>query len=178
MAIELISNAFKNESDPEFVLDLAFELFKGPNGRESKAEYLPIILPWLNNPGTGVVMAYENNVPVGFGLYRTIPDLERLLYEDSTAFYSDFKYEENAKAIEMLAVKKDYRKKGIGVELVNRILEDIKKTDSKQTYATCWKGVNGESYHLLKKFNFKDLVLVPRFYADGTSGIIVGKNLS
>ena len=175
MVTEIISGRARNSEDLDFILDLAFELFKEPNGCKTKSEYRKIISPWLNDLSLGMVIAYADDVLVGFCLHRLIPDNEFSFYI-SAARSRRVSYYNNSRVIEMVVIVPHYRRMGIGRSLVAKVMEDSAPATS-QIYATCWKGKDGDSYPLFMSLNFQELTTVHSCYYDNSSGIVVVKKL-
>lgn len=174
MAIELLEG-IKDESDLELIIDMEFSFFKNPSGHKSVADARKLIRHLLGYPDNSLVVAYDINDPVGFSIYGP-PFLEDELFRGA-ALQSNIRYDDNCNSVSVIAVLPEYRKKGVGTDLLQKVIEGSKENGTSQLYATCWKGKLGESYYLFKKLGFKELGTIGGVYCDGTSGIVVVKEI-
>ena len=180
MNLEIVSNRVRKPADLDFLLELAFNNFKKPNGCKTKEEYRRLMQPWMENPAQGIVMAYNDQSPVGFALHCEPSHHEAEMYSDivTKKVIPPFNYEySRARTIEMIVVEEGHRGRGIGKVIATRVIEDCERIGTKQLFAVCWKGMEGPSYHLFMKLGFMDLCLCPKYYQDGASGVVVLKQL-
>lgn len=176
MAIELLEG-IKDESDLELIIDMEFSFFKNPSGYKSVADARKLIKHLLNYPDNSLAVAYDINDPVGFSIYGPpFSYFEDELFR-TAALKGNIKYDDDSNSVNVIAVLPEYRKKGIGALLLQKIIDDSRRKDISQLYATCWKGKLGESYYLFKKLGFKELGTREGLYCDGASGIVVVKEL-
>lgn len=176
MAIELLEG-IKDESDLELIIYLEFSCFKKPSGHKSVGDARGLIKSFLWHQDYSLVVAYDAKDPVGFSIYGPHTSLSEEDIFRSAALQNDMGYEEDSSSVNVIAVLPEYRKKGIGALLLQKIIDDSRRKDTPQLYATCWKGKLGESYYLFKKLGFKELVTEEGLYCDGASGIVVVKEL-
>lgn len=176
MAIELLEG-IKDESDLELIIDMEFSFFKNPSDHKSVADARKLIRHLLGYPDNSLVVAYDINDPVGFSIYGPpFSYSEDELFRDA-ALQSNIRYDDYCNSVSVIAVLPEYRKKGVGTALLQKVIVGSKENGASQLYATCWKGKLGESYYLFKKLGFKELVTEEGLYCDGASGIVVVKEL-
>ena len=178
MAIELVVNRVKNQTDLDWVVETCFKHFKEPNQVSTSAEYREMIQPWLDDPTLGMIIAYDEEGPVGLALYRSCELQENDILRDAVGRFPDLKYEETSKSLEAIIVDENHRRQGIGGAMVNTMVEECKKQNVTQIYALCWKGPSGDSYPLLTKMGFRCLATLEKLYLDNSTGSVVMKDLT
>ncbi|MFC1697247.1 GNAT family N-acetyltransferase [Nanoarchaeota archaeon] len=175
--LELKSKYFKSGSDIDYIIEQGFQAFKDPHGFDSLEKYKDFLESFAQNLLVGMVMAYDDEVPVGFALFSPIPKHEHERYLTASLMYPDIDLKIKSMVIEMIVVEEKHRRKGYGEDLVNQVIKELKKENVGHIYATCWNGNNKESYNLFQKCGFRKLMDVPGMYADKSGGIVVFKEL-
>ncbi len=174
--IEIVSNRVKTPGDLEQIVELDFKTFSVPSGLPTIEIARKALSPWLDNPGTGLVTAYVDDHVVGYCLHCIIPFSEIKDYEQA-ASAKGLKIDKRGRVIDSIAVQKRYRGNGIGTSMVKRAISDSKPQGTRQIYALCWKGAQGDSYPIFMKQGFKELTTVQGKFGDGALAVYVVKQL-
>lgn len=172
MTIQLSNNTRKS-SDLDRIANLAFECFKNTCRYKNPNDVKWLIGELQHDLNHKLIVAYDSETFVGFSAYGLINCFEEPSYKQS-AIKQGIEYKPNRITISMLAVIPEQRKKGIGKQLIEKVMENSKKSGVQQIYVTCWMGGKKESYHLFKSLGYKDLEATMS-YPDGSQGAIMVK---
>ncbi len=105
----------------------------------------------LNNPASHYIVAKINNVIVGFaGIWKSVDDVH----------------------ITNIVVKKDFRKKGIGSLLLQKLIELTKNLNYKELTLEV-NALNEPAKQLYLKFGFKNLGIRKKYYNNTDDAIIM-----
>ena len=83
--------------------------------------------------------------------------------EDTDYYFSD------------ITVDSDYRRQGIGAELIRRRIALAREDHASAIYAHCWQGGNVSRLH--RRFGFHPLYTFGPAYPDGNAVKVIGKQL-
>jgi ribosomal-protein-alanine N-acetyltransferase len=139
----MIIREFKRP-DIKRVLEIEMESFKDP--------YPASILIDIYNLGAGFLVAQQDNIVVGYIIFW-------IRYEDEGHIIS-------------IAVDKNYRRKGIGAELVNYAIDIFKKCNVREIKLEVRIG-NGEAREFYTKMDFKEKKIFEKYYEDGEDAVIM-----
>ncbi len=81
---------------------------------------------------------------------------------------------DNKARIVMLAVEKDYRKQGIGSQLIKQLLKCPKIQHCAETYLEV-KPNNHQAIQIYEKFGFTKKELIKNMYHDGSDALLMSK---
>jgi len=143
----MIIREFKRP-DIKRVLEIEMESFKDP--------YPASILIDIYNLGAGFLVAQQDNIVVGYIIFW-------IRYEDEGHIIS-------------IAVDKNYRRKGIGAELVNYAIEIFKKCNVREIKLEVRIG-NGEARKFYTKMSFKEKKIFEKYYEDGEDAVIMKRTM-
>jgi ribosomal-protein-alanine N-acetyltransferase len=132
--------------DIKRVLEIEMESFKDP--------YPASILIDIYNLGAGFLVAQQDNIVVGYIIFW-------IRYEDEGHIIS-------------LAVDKNYRRKGIGAELVIYAIDIFKKCNVSEIKLEVRIGNNGAK-EFYTKMGFKEKEIFKNYYEDGEDAAIMKK---
>ena len=154
----IIRNASINDVDE--ILEIESESFIDPWKKENlESEF-------QTNPFARILVAELNNKVIGFIIY-----------------YITF----NSSKIAQSAVKKEYRKQGVGEALMNeminliisnnKLLKDEKEIEENfiETMTLEVRESNTKAINLYKKLGFKELRKKPGYYKDGETALYLGR---
>ncbi len=154
----IIRNASINDIDE--ILEIESESFIDPWKKENlESEF-------QTNPFARILVASLNNKVIGFIIY-----------------YITF----NSSTIAQIAVKKEYRKQGVGEALMNeminviissnKLLKDEKEIEENfiETMTLEVRESNTKAINLYKKLGFKELRKKPGYYKDGETALYLGR---
>lgn len=82
--------------------------------------------------------------------------------------------QDNKARIVMLAVEKDYRKQGIGSQLIKQLLKCPKIQHCAETYLEV-KPDNHQAIQIYEKFGFTKKELIKNMYHDGSDAVLMSK---
>jgi len=132
--------------DVKRILEIEMESFKDP--------YPASILIDIYNLGAGFLVAQQDNIVVGYIIFW-------IRYEDEGHIIS-------------LAVDKSYRRKGIGVELVNYAIDIFKKCNIREIKLEVRIGNHG-AREFYTKLGFNEKEVFKKYYEDGEDAVIMKK---
>ena len=130
--------------DVKRILEIEMESFKDP--------YPASILIDIYNLGAGFLVAQQDNIVVGYIIFW-------IRYEDEGHIIS-------------IAVDKDYRRNGIGAELVNYAIDIFKKCNIKEIKLEVRVGNRG-AMEFYTKLGFKEKEIFDNYYEDGEDAVIM-----
>jgi ribosomal-protein-alanine N-acetyltransferase len=139
----MIIREFKRP-DIKRVLEIEMESFKDP--------YPASILIDIYNLGAGFLVAQQDNIVVGYIIFW-------IRYEDEGHIIS-------------LAVDKNYRRKGIGAELVNYAVDIFKKCNVREIKLEVRIGNRG-ARKFYKEMGFEEKEIFENYYEDGEDAVIM-----
>lgn len=143
----MIIREFKRP-DVKRVLEIELESFDDP--------YPASILIDIYNLGAGFLVAQQDNIVVGYIIFW-------IRYEDEGHIIS-------------LAVDKNYRRKGIGAELVNYAITIFKKCNVREIKLEVRIGNRG-ARKFYKKMDFNEKEVFENYYEDGEDAIIMKRTM-
>lgn len=173
MAIKIYDKT-KNIEDLELLVDLTFESFKSPAGYSKSRDASRELYVVTNDFKHKMLVAYDSECFAGFCTYGPV-GLEEPLYSMSMDV-KGLKYEPKSSTISMIAVTNKKRCKGVGKELVKKVMKESKKLGLKHVYVTCFSGEEGDSYKLFKSLGYEEIP-IQHVYPDGSMGVKMYKEL-
>ncbi len=141
----MIIREFKRP-DVKRVLEIEMNSFKDP--------YPASILIDIYNLGAGFLVAQQDNIVVGYIIFW-------IRYEDEGHIIS-------------LAVDKDYRRMGIGAELVEYAIDIFRKCNIREIKLEVRIGNKG-AREFYTKLGFKEKEVFKNYYEDGEDAVIMKK---
>ena len=141
----MIIRAFKRP-DVKRVLEIEMESFDDP--------YPASILIDIYNLGAGFLVAQQDNIVVGYIIFW-------IRYEDEGHIIS-------------IAVDKNYRRKGIGAELVKYAADTFRKCNVKEIKLEVRIGNTG-ARKFYTELGFKEKEIFESYYEDGEDAVIMKK---
>jgi ribosomal-protein-alanine N-acetyltransferase len=143
----MIIREFKRP-DIKRVLEIETEAFNDP--------YPPSILIDIYNLGAGFLVAQQDNIVVGYIIFW-------IRYEDEGHIIS-------------LAVDKKYRKKGVGIELVEYAINIFTKCNVREIKLEVRIGNKG-AREFYEKMGFEEKEILKNYYEDGENAVIMRKEV-
>ena len=125
----------------------------------------------FSNPYTKEQLAYElNDSPVS-GMYVAIVDHE-------VVGFIDFMITFNSSAIVQIAVKEEFKRKGIGNLLLGQMVKDCESKEDKVEYITLEvRKSNAPAIAFYKKHRFQEITIKKAYYEDGEDAIYMVRSL-
>ncbi|MBM3200237.1 GNAT family N-acetyltransferase [Candidatus Woesearchaeota archaeon] len=164
-----------NLQDLNTLIGLIFDSFKSPgcySELRDATRDLCIVKEELKHD---LLIAYDDNSFVGFCTYGDV-SIEKGIYKNAMKS-KGLKYEKKSFTISMIAVMPEQRAKGVGKELVKRVIEEHKKIGHKHSYVTCFGGKCGNSYKMFKSSGYTELTTMCYHYQDGSEGVVMYKEI-
>lgn len=143
----MIIRTFKRP-DVKRILEIEMESFKDP--------YPASIIIDIYNLGAGFLVAQQDNIVVGYIIFW-------IRYEDEGHIIS-------------IAVDKNYRRKGVGEELVNYAVDIFKKCNVKEIKLEVRVG-NAGARKFYTELGFKEKKIFEGYYEDGENAVIMKKDM-
>ncbi len=141
----MIIREFKRP-DVKRILEIEMESFKDP--------YPASIIIDIYNLGAGFLVAQQDNMIVGYIIFW-------IRYEDEGHIIS-------------IAVDKNYRRKGVGAELVKYAVDIFKKCNVREIKLEVRVG-NGGARKFYTNLDFKESKICEGYYEDGEDAVIMKK---
>lgn len=165
-------------ADLDFIVTLGLELFGKLTNTNTPLEYCDeVILPHLNDSNSYYALALKDGKPVGYFIYQRITeDADKQYFTECLEkAITTIRFKEESFCLTDFGVIKQERCNGIGGALLKFVLQQIKTLGGKQVYATCWRGEQGQSLSLVRKYDFVEIGKY--IYTNGDQGIVVMKEL-
>jgi len=152
-----------DEAEIKKIHKIGFEVFGEAVSSEGIEGYNEVLGPWMRNEENHVtIAAYDGDTLDGFILHRRVTEMWAEFYANAAAHDGIFEYKEGSAVIEMLYVNPEKRKEGIGTELMQTALTQLKDVGVPQVWALAWKGFEGEAHYLNAKNGFETVAFMER----------------
>ena len=125
----------------------------------------------FSNPYTKEQLSYELNENPVAGMYVAVVDHE-------VVGFIDFMITFNSSAIVQIAVKEEFRRKGIGNMLLGQMVKDCESKEDVVEYITLEVRVsNASAIAFYKKHRFQEITVKKQYYDDGEDAIYMVRSL-
>ncbi len=133
-----------------------------PFNEEYVQDILEILEENFSNPWSDKL--FRNKIPF---LMQKV-----LLIDEKIAGFAEFKIVDEEADLQMIALKKEYQKKGYGKLFLLELLNELKEKGIEYVYLEVSER-NESAYHLYKKLGFEELDVREKYYRNGDNAILM-----